>query len=122
MAVAFADGRAGFAQFTDSRVQDAAVLALASKIRYVIDPDDEYPRNYTGHLRATLTDGSTREFRQAHLRGGARDPLTLTELEGKCTDNVLHGGGSHALAEHVMRLSRGLFTAPRLDALREIRL
>jgi 2-methylcitrate dehydratase PrpD len=121
MAVAFIDGRAGFAQFTDDRVSDAAVLALASKIGYVINPGDEYPRNYTGHLRATLTDGSTQEFRQPHLRGGVRDPLSLGELEGKFADNVRQGGGSGALAERVTRISRELFTAPRLDALREVR-
>ena len=122
MAVAFMDGRAGFAQFTDDRVSDAAVLALASKIGYVINPGDEYPRNYAGHLRATLTDGSMQEFRQPHLRGGVRDPLSLAELEGKLADNVQQGGGDRTLAERVTRISRELFTAPRLDALKEVQL
>ena len=36
-----------------------------------INPADEYPRNFSGHLRATLRDGSTREYRQPHMRGGA---------------------------------------------------
>jgi 2-methylcitrate dehydratase PrpD len=71
MAVGFIDRKAGFAQFTGDRVDDPAVLALASKIRYIINPDDEYPRNFAGHLRATLRDGSERELRQPHMRGGA---------------------------------------------------
>jgi 2-methylcitrate dehydratase PrpD len=119
--VAFMDGRAGFAQFTDDRVTDAAVLALAAKIGYVINPADDYPRNYAGHLRAMLTDGSVQEFRQPHLRGGVRDPLSLAQLEGKLADNVRQGGGSQALAERVTRISRELFTPTRLDALRELR-
>ena len=67
MAVGFFDRRAGFAQFTDSRVTDETVLALAGKIRYSINPRDEYPRNFTGHLCATLKDGSQREIRRSYM-------------------------------------------------------
>ena len=86
MAVGFFDRKAGFAQFTEARIHDPAVLALAAKIRYAINPDDEYPRNFTGHLRATLTDGSQREFRQPYMRGGAHAPLS-----GGGTGDEVHG-------------------------------
>src|SRR5215213_2783959 len=69
IAVGFIDGQAGLEQFTDVRVSDPAVYALASKIRYEINPADEYPSNFSGHLRATLTDGSVRELRQPYMRG-----------------------------------------------------
>ena len=92
MAVGFLDGRAGFAQFTESRIADPEVTALASKIRYRLNPADEYPRNFSGHLRATLRDGSTREHRQPHMRGGAREPLTDDEIRAKFLDNAVHGG------------------------------
>ena len=69
MAVGFLDRRAGFAQFTESRIDDPAVLALAAKIRYSVNPHDEYPRNFTGHLRATLKDGSAaRDSPAVHAR------------------------------------------------------
>lgn len=121
MAAGFFDRRAGFAQFTEERIRDAAVLSLAGKIRYVINPDDEYPRNFTGHLRATLKDGSTREFRQPHMRGGAHAPMSTDELEAKFIDNALYGGWDRATAERFAQLSRRIFTLPRLDALTEFR-
>jgi 2-methylcitrate dehydratase PrpD len=121
MAVGFFDRKAGLAQFTDARIDDPAVLALASKIRYVINPDDEYPRNFTGHLRATLNDGTRREFRQPHMRGGAHAPLSAQEVETKFLDNALHGGWRRPSAERLLRVAREIFDAPRLDGVTEFR-
>jgi 2-methylcitrate dehydratase PrpD len=121
MAVGFLDRKAGFAQFVEARLADPAVLALAATIRYVINPDDEYPRNFSGHLRATLKDGRRREFRQPHLRGGAHAPLSAAELEAKFMDNALYGGWSGPTAERLRLLSRDLFALPRLDVLAEFR-
>jgi 2-methylcitrate dehydratase PrpD len=99
MAVAFFDRGAGLAQFTPSRIHDPAVLGLARKIRYEIDPQNEYPANFTGHLRATLLDGSVHELTQNHMRGGSLAPLPDTELEHKFVDNALHGGWSKPTVE-----------------------
>lgn len=121
MALGFLDHRAGFAQFTEARIKDPALLSLAAKIRYVVNPDDEYPRNYTGHLRATLADGSVRELRQPHMRGGSRDPLSLAEIETKFLDNAVYGGWSRAAAERFRQLSTGLFAARRMDEMAEFR-
>jgi 2-methylcitrate dehydratase PrpD len=121
LAVGFLDGKAGFAQFGEARLGDEAVQALAAKVRYVVNPDDPYPRAFRGHLRATLKDGSQREFRQAHLRGGKREPLPATELEAKFMDNVLYGGWDRAAAGRLRDFSRTVFAQPRLDALAAFR-
>ncbi len=121
MAVGFVDRKAGLAQFTEARVQDPAVLALAAKIRYEIDPANEYPRKFTGHLRATLEDGTRREFRQGFMRGGAEAPLSTTELEEKFMDNALYGGWTASTAERLLAASRQLFTQPALDDLKAFR-
>ncbi|MEP7454025.1 MmgE/PrpD family protein [Phyllobacterium sp. SB3] len=92
MAVGFIDGEAGLGQFTDERVKDPAVRALAARISYEIDPNDPYPRNFTGHLKATLKDGSVREFHQPYMRGGAQEPLTDAELAAKFDANLRFGG------------------------------
>jgi 2-methylcitrate dehydratase PrpD len=99
MAVAFFDRRAGFRQFTEARIRDSVVLDLARKIRYEIDPQNEYPANFTGHLRATLRDGTVHELDQGYMRGGSRAPLPDTELERKFLDNARHGGWSEPAAE-----------------------
>jgi len=121
MAVGFLDGRAGLAQFGEARIHDPAALALAAKIRYVVNPHDEYPRKFTGHLRAALNDGSEREYRQPCMRGGAEAPLSVTELEAKFRDNALYGGWTPALAERLRDVSRALFAQPTLDILKEFR-
>jgi 2-methylcitrate dehydratase PrpD len=92
IAVGFIDGRAGLGQFTDERVKDEAVRRLAGKVSYVINPADPYPRQFTGHIRATLKDGTVREVRRANMRGGAHDPLSEDDIRTKFRDNTLFGG------------------------------
>ncbi|BCJ90445.1 MmgE/Prp family protein [Terrihabitans soli] len=98
VAVGILDGAAGLAAFTDERTKDAKTQKLAAKVSYVVDPNNPYPDRFTGHLRATLKDGSVREVRRDNMRGGAHDPLTRGELEGKFTGNMLYGGLSGAQA------------------------
>ena len=92
IAVGFLDGKAGFEQFSDERVKDPKVRALAATVSYVIDPRNDYPKNFSGHIRATLKDGTVREARKPHLRGGAHEPLTDDEIESKFRDNLEFGG------------------------------
>lgn len=92
IAVGFLDGKAGFEQFTDARVLEPKVRALCAKVSYVIDPDNPYPKNFTGHIRATLNDGTVRETRKAHMRGGAHEPLSDADIELKYRDNAKFGG------------------------------
>ncbi len=124
MAVGFLDGKAGFAQFTQARILDPAVLELAAKVRYTINADDTYPRNFSGHLRARMADGSTREYRQPHMRGGAHEPLGPGEIDAKFVENARYGGWSGEQAARFLRyvdssLANSMFVAPRLDALKE---
>ena len=87
------------------------MLALTARIRYQIDPANEYPGNFTGHLRASLIDGTVKELRQPHCErntsgragwrsleesdigaDGARDPFPPEELRAKFADNARYGG------------------------------
>ncbi len=85
-------GDAGLAQFTDEAVRDAKALAIAAKVSYVIDPDNEYPRNYTGHIRAEMKDGSVIEERQAQLRGGTKEPMSRADILAKANANLVFSG------------------------------
>jgi len=108
VAVGFIKGDAGLAQFTEACVRDEAVLALAQRVGYEIDPEDEYPRNYTGRIRVTLRDGSHVEEYQPHLRGGTRSPMARNELLAKCAANLRFGGFAAESVDRVARLADGL--------------
>ena len=45
IAVGLLDRAAGLAQFTESRAADREIRALAEKVRYRVDPRNEYPQN-----------------------------------------------------------------------------
>lgn len=92
LATGFVRGGVGLDAFTEKAVRDKDVLALSSKVSYVIDPKNPYPNNFTGHIRAVLNDGSVIEERQPHFRGGAHEPLTRADIEEKFALNVRHGG------------------------------
>jgi 2-methylcitrate dehydratase PrpD len=119
IAAAFLRGALGLEAFTDTAVADEAVLALAAKVRYEIDPKNPYPKRFTGHVRAVLKGGRAVEERQDHLRGGADEPLTRQEIEAKFAANARHGRWSAAQIEAALALARRLFDgAVDLQALR----
>jgi 2-methylcitrate dehydratase PrpD len=115
VAVAFVTGGAGLGAFTERTVFDERVLALASKVRYSIDPANPYPRAYTGHVRMTLRDGRVLEERQPHLRGGVHEPLSRGEIERKFRANAAHGGWSAAQADRFLDLARRAFDGASID-------
>ncbi len=102
ISVGLVDGAAGLGQFTGEKIHHPAVLALAEKISYEIDPADGYPDNYSGHIRATLTDGSVREVEQPHMRGGVHEPLSRDELIVKFRSNIAYGGWAIERGEQLL--------------------
>ncbi len=121
IAVGLIDGAAGLGQFTEERITDPDVLALADRVSYRIDPDNEYPANYSGHIRATLRDGSVEEVEQPHMRGGAREPMEAEELAAKFRANVAYGGWPEERADDLQAFCDGLFDAPDLSGLKTFR-
>jgi 2-methylcitrate dehydratase PrpD len=112
IAVALVTGGAGLAAFTEATARDSRVLALASKVRYVVDPANPYPKAYTGHIRATLNDGRVMEERQPHIRGGASEPLSRAEIEAKFLGNCEHGGWPGERARRFLERVPGFFDGP----------
>jgi len=115
IAVGFMDGGAGLGQFTEERVAEANVRALAAKVSYVIDPQNEYPRNFSGHIKATLRDGSVRETRQPHMRGGAHEPLSTADILQKFHDNAAFGGWARARSDQVAAALDGIVAGGSVD-------
>ncbi len=109
IATAFVRGNVGLDAFTDAAVKDPAVLALASQVRYVVDPNNPYPNAFTGHIRMELHDGRVLEERQPHMRGGAQEPLTRTDIEDKFALCCRHGGWDRDRIDAALALTRRLY-------------
>jgi 2-methylcitrate dehydratase PrpD len=109
LATGFVSGGVGLGAFTEGAIRDPRVLALAAKVKYAIDPQNPYPANYTGHIRATLKDGSVIEERQPYLRGGAQEPLTRQDVTDKFVLNAQHGGWTNAQSDATLKLLAGLY-------------
>jgi len=115
IAVGMLRGDAGLIDYEESVVHDPAVRALAGKVRYVVDPDNPYPRQFTGHLRVTLKSGEVREASQGHFRGGREEPMSAEALESKFIANCAYGGWNADRAGNALAVLRGLRAAPRVD-------
>jgi len=112
LATGFVRGGVGLDAFTDAAVKDRDVLALSAKVRFVIDPNNPYPNNFTGHIRAVMRDGSVVEERQPYLRGGAHEPLTQKDVEDKFALNARHGGWDAKRSADALTLLARLYEGP----------
>ena len=115
IAVGMLRNDAGLGEYQEVIVHDPLVRALAGKIRYVIDPDNPYPRQFSGHLRVTLNNGDIRETRQGHFRGGVEEPLSFNDLVKKFRANCLYGEMTAAQADDVLTCVSTLLTSIRID-------
>ena len=114
LATGFVHAGVGLGAFTEAAIADRDVLALAAKVKYVIDPQNPYPANYTGHLRATMKDGRVVEERQPHMRGGAQEPLTRQDVTDKFGLNAEHGGWTKTQSDATLKLLATLYNG-RID-------
>jgi 2-methylcitrate dehydratase PrpD len=115
IAVGMLRGDAGLIDYEETVVHDPAVRALAARVRYVVDPENPYPRQFTGHVRVTLGSGEVREASQGHFRGGRDEPMSSAALEAKFIANCIYGGWDGHRARSALGTLRGLRTAPGVD-------
>jgi 2-methylcitrate dehydratase PrpD len=106
---------AGLVEYEETVVHDPAVRALAGRVRYIVDPDNPYPRKFTGHLRVKLRNGDVREASQGHFRGGRDEPMSAGALEAKFIANCRYGGWGEDRARGALAVLRALRTAPKVD-------
>ena len=112
----FVKGRASLAEFTDEAVRDKAVLEVAGKVGYQLDPTIDYPRKFVGHVTVRLHDGRLLEERQDHPRGGPDAPMSREEVEAKFRGNASLAV-SDEQASRVIRIVGEIAAQPDLNAL-----
>jgi 2-methylcitrate dehydratase PrpD len=115
IALGLVRGEAGLADFSDEAIRDEMLLSVARLVSYEIDPDDPYPDRFTGHVRLEMRDGSVREARQGHIRGGVEEPLSRADVEAKFLANARYGGLTDG--ERLLALCPKLLREPHAAAM-----
>ena len=115
IAVAILRDDAGLMEFDDALVGDAAVIGLAKKVTYIVDPANPYPDRFTGHVRVLLNHGEVHEYRQDFFRGGVDHPLSDGDLRRKFFANCMYGGMMDASAQRLAAAIAVVFDSPNLD-------
>jgi 2-methylcitrate dehydratase PrpD len=109
IAVALLKDNAGLGEYTDALAHSPELRALAAKVSYTVDPANPYPKQFTGHVKATLTDGTVFEHRQGYFKGGVEHPLSDADLRHKFHANCAYGGMPAAQAQALELALGGLF-------------
>ena len=116
LAAMFVKGRASLAEFTDEAVRDEAVLEVAGKVGYELDPTIDYPRQFIGQVTVRLRDGRRLEESQDHPRGGPDSPMSGDEVEAKFRGNASLAVPD-AQASRVISLVADITSQPDVHAL-----
>src|SRR6056300_1151138 len=120
IAIGIIDGEAGLRQFTDSRLKDSELIKLTSKISYEINPKDEYPKNYSGNIKVFKKNGEILSANQPSLRGGKKDPLSITEVYQKFEANLNFAGIKKNEIKKLSIFVENIFKEENLKKLSEI--
>jgi 2-methylcitrate dehydratase PrpD len=88
VACALVHGDYTLAHLDPAALADPAVLALAARVQYEVDPRTTFPRYFSGAVIVTTTDGRTIERREDVHRGSPERALTEAELIAKFMANA----------------------------------
>ena len=111
VAVGFIRGDAGLNEFNEQSINDKEILSLASKVNYEIDPNNEYPKNYTGTLICKTSDNEFSEH-QPCFRGGVKEPLTKDDIDKKYNANLNYSKISEENKKNLNNFIETLFDRP----------
>ena len=111
VAVGFIRGDAGLNEFNEKSINDKEILSLASKVNYEIDPNNEYPKNYTGTLICKTSENEFNEH-QPCFRGGIREPLTKDDIDKKYNANLNYSKISEENKKNLNDFIETLFDRP----------
>jgi 2-methylcitrate dehydratase PrpD len=85
-ALALAHGAVTLDSYAPDRLADPAVLALAARSRFVVDPEATLRDASSGVLTLVLTSGETLTHRVRHPKGAPENPVDEAQLVAKFRD------------------------------------
>ena len=120
ISIGLINGSAGLNEFTDKCLKNLEVIKLASKVNYEINPNDEYPRNYTGKIKIVMKDGTIYSSSQECLRGGKRDPLSINEVREKFEANLKFANVKASEIKKLYDFIKNIFKSKNLNGLDDV--
>ena len=102
--------RFSLAELLPDALEDPATLAVASRVRYEVDPNSTFPKHFCGEVVLTTTDGRELHHRESVNRGADERPLSRADIEEKFCDNV-ELVTTRAVAQRVLESVLGLAEA-----------
>lgn len=109
-------GRVGVETYSEERIRDARVLALAARVEHVRRAFPSYPRSFPGWVRIETRSGAVLELELEHQRGGPENPLSNAEVAAKFRANA----GLALTAESIDQLESALLSLEQQDDLTRV--
>ncbi|MDB5922799.1 MAG: 2-methylcitrate dehydratase [Betaproteobacteria bacterium] len=109
VATCIVKGRFGLAELRDDALRDPQILALASKVECVADPDSSYPTYFSGGVVIHTRDGRTLRHHDKVNRGAGDRALSASDIEEKYYDNAslaVNRARADAIRDAVLNLEK----------------
>jgi len=116
MAATLVQGRFTLEELEDAVLTDPAVLALAERCSYEVDPESTFPRHFPGEVVIHTRDGRELRHHEPVNRGADERPLPRGDIIAKFEDNAgraLKKAAVRGLRDRVLDLP----ALPRLEAI-----
>lgn len=114
IAVMLAEGRAGSAEFDESRLGDPGLAQLMGKVSYTVNPAYSV-KDMPGAVTIRMTDGRSFSHEVPRVRGDSRTPFSDEEIMAKFRDCT--GFLPRAEAQGIADMIMGMETLPDLREL-----
>ena len=101
-------------EFNEESIKDKTILDLANKVNYEIDPENEYPDNYTGTLICETKEGTVTEHQNC-FRGGKKQPLTNEDIQKKYNANLKFSKLNDEEQSKLIKFTDSLFEKPAFE-------
>jgi 2-methylcitrate dehydratase PrpD len=88
IAVLLVEGKAGLDEFSEMKIKEPRILAVAERIRHRVEEVPEFPASLPGWVTLRLQDGRTFERREPVNRGHPDNPMATAEVQAKFRDNA----------------------------------
>ena len=81
-------GELGKNAYRAESLRNPAILALARRVHYYVDPEYPGPGRFKGAVKVTLKDGRVFEEIEEYNRGSAENPMSYAEIRAKFDENA----------------------------------